>query len=149
MPLISDFDEHTHRFIYDDKFAFKNPDWTYSIPAAVEAPVPPWHHLDFHHEINELKTSDYWKSEDRAAKTLLKERDFRIVLTLMKAGAALKEHQAQGYVALHVLQGSIQINSDGNTGQVEQGQMMILSPGAPHSVQALDEAAFLMFISHF
>jgi quercetin dioxygenase-like cupin family protein len=147
VPLISDFDEHTHRFIYDDKFAFKNPDWTFSIPASVEEPAPPWRHLDFHHEIDELKTSDYWKSEDRTAKTLLKEEHFRIVLTLMKAGAVLKEHRAEGNVALHVLQGSIQIEADGNTGQVEQGQMMILSPGAPHSVQALDETAFLMLIS--
>jgi hypothetical protein len=55
VPLISDFDEQAHRFIYDDRFAFKNPDWTYSIAAVMEAPAPPWRHFYFNHEIDELK----------------------------------------------------------------------------------------------
>src|SRR5439155_1582906 len=36
VPLIADFDEPNQRFIYDEKFAFKNPDWTYNVVAAVD-----------------------------------------------------------------------------------------------------------------
>jgi quercetin dioxygenase-like cupin family protein len=67
----------------------------------------------------------------------------------MKAGAVLKEHRAEGNVALHVLLGSVRIMADDNTSEIESGQMMLLNPGAPHSVQALEETAFMMFISLF
>jgi NADH:ubiquinone oxidoreductase subunit F (NADH-binding)/quercetin dioxygenase-like cupin family protein len=147
VPLISDFDERNHRFVYDDKFAFKNPDWTYSIPAAVEEPVPSWWRFDFSHEIDGLESTDFWKSEDRTSKTLFKERNLRIVLTLMKAGAVLKEHKADGNVSIHVLRGRIRVKLDHNTAELDQGQMMILSTGVIHSVEALDETAFVIFIS--
>jgi quercetin dioxygenase-like cupin family protein len=147
VPLLADFDEGKRQFAYDEKFAFKNPDWAYSVPVVEEAAPPPWERVDLHHEIDELKASEFWKSERRTAKTLLKRGDLRIVLTLMKAGTVLKEHRTEGNVAIHVLRGSIRIVADGNTGEVEPGQMMFLSPGAPHSVEALDETAFVMLIS--
>ena len=147
VPLISDFDERNHRFVYDDKFAFKNPDWTYSIPAAVEEPGPPSWRFDFSHEIDGLKSTEFWKSEDRTAKTLFKDRNLRVVLTLMKAGAVLKEHKADGNVSIHVLRGRVRVKLDHNTAEFEQGQMMILSAGVFHSVEALDETAFVIFIS--
>ena len=147
VPLISDFDEGNHRFVYDGRFAFKNPDWTYSIPAAVEEPAPSWRRFDFRHEIDELESTEFWKLEDRIAKTLLKEGNFRIVLTLMKAGAVLKEQKAEGNVSIHVLRGRIRFRLDHDTVEGEQRQMMTLKPGASHSVEALDEAAFLISIS--
>jgi hypothetical protein len=81
VPLIADFDETNRRFIYDDKFAFKNPDWTYSLPTPIEAPVPLWAYLDLRHEIDELELSELWKCSDRTAKTLVKQADLRVVLT--------------------------------------------------------------------
>jgi quercetin dioxygenase-like cupin family protein len=147
VPLISDFDERNHRFFYDGKFAFKNPDWTYSIPAAVEEPVPSWYRFDFRREIDGLKSTEFWKSEDRTAKTLFREGNLRVVLTLMKAGAVLKEHNADGNVSIHVLSGRIRVRLDQNTAEFEQGQMMILSPGVSHSVEALADPAFVICIS--
>jgi NADH-quinone oxidoreductase subunit F len=74
VPLISDFDERNHQFVYDSNFAFKSPDWTYSLPAAasvpapVEPPAPSWQHFDFHHEIDQLQSTEFWKSEDARRK---------------------------------------------------------------------------------
>jgi len=147
VPLISNFDESNHRFIYDNQFAFKNPDWTYSVPAAIKEPAPSWWRFDFRHEIDELKSTEFWKSEDRTAKTLFKQGNLRIVLTMMKAGAVLKEHKAEGNVSIHVLRGRIRVKLDRDTNEVEQGQMMILSPGIPHAVEALDETAFMILVS--
>jgi NADH-quinone oxidoreductase subunit F len=147
VPLITDFDEANHRFVYDDKFAFKNPDWSYSFPVPVEEPVPLWRSLDLKHEIDELESSELFKSSDRTAKTLVKQGNFTVVLTLVKAGAVLKEHKAEGNVSIHVLRGRICIKVDDNTAEFEQSQMMILNPGVRHSVEALDETAFLISIS--
>ena len=65
----------------------------------------------------------------------------------MKAGAVLKEHKADGNVSIHVLRGRIRVKLDHNTAEFEQGQMMILSAGVSHSVEALDETAFVILIS--
>jgi NADH-quinone oxidoreductase subunit F len=147
VPLIADFDETNRRFIYDDKFAFKNPDWTYSLQTPIEAPVPLWAYLDLRHEIDELELSELWKCSDRTAKTLVKQADLRVVLTLMKAGAVLKEHKADGVVTIHVLRGRICINVDQRALEFEQSQMVILNAGVVHSVEALDETALLVSIS--
>jgi NADH:ubiquinone oxidoreductase subunit F (NADH-binding)/quercetin dioxygenase-like cupin family protein len=147
VPLIADFDEASHRFVYDDKFAFKNPDWTYSFPAQAEEPVPLWRYLDLQHEIDELKSSEFWKSSDRMAKTLVKQGTFTVVLTLMKAGTVLKEHKAEGNVSIHVLRGRIRVNVDQNTEEIEEGQMMVLNRDVRHSIKALDETAFLISIT--
>jgi len=147
VPLIGDFDETNRRFIYDDKFAFKNPDWTYNLPAPIETPVPLWAYLDLRHEIDELELSELWKSSDRTAKTLVKQGDLRVVLTLMKAGAVLKEHKADGDVTIHVLRGRISINVEQRALECEQSQMVILNAGVVHSVEAFDETALLISIS--
>jgi quercetin dioxygenase-like cupin family protein len=147
VPLIADFDEASHRFVYDDKFAFKNPDWTYSFPAQAEEPVPLWRYLDLQHEIDELKSSEFWKSSDRMAKTLVKQGTFTVVLTLMKTGTVLKEHKAEGNVSIHVLRGRIRVNVDQNTEEIEEGQMMVLNRDVRHSIKALDETAFLISIT--
>jgi quercetin dioxygenase-like cupin family protein len=65
----------------------------------------------------------------------------------MKAGAVLKEHKADGNVSIHVLRGRIRVKLDHSTAEFEHGQMMILSAGVFHSVEALDETAFVIFIS--
>jgi NADH-quinone oxidoreductase subunit F len=147
VPLIADFDEATHRFIYDDKFAFKNPDWTYSFPPAIEEPVQLWRQVDLQHEIDELESNDFWKSSDRTAKTLVKQGNFTLVLTLMKAGTVLNKHKAEGNVSIQVLRGRIRVNVDQQTTECGQSQMMVLNRDVRHSVEALDETAFLIFIS--
>ena len=146
VPLIVDFNEENHRFVYDEKFAFKNPDWTYNVVPAAEEPALLWRQIDLPHEINELESSEFWKSENRTAKTLVKEANLRVVLTLMKAGALLKEHKAQGNVSIQVLHGRVRVSVDDNTVELEQNQMMILNPGVRHSVEALDDAAFTISI---
>jgi NADH:ubiquinone oxidoreductase subunit F (NADH-binding)/quercetin dioxygenase-like cupin family protein len=147
VPLITDFDEANHQFVYDERFAFKNPDWTYSVPAVVQEPLPSWRQLDFRHEIDELESTEFWKSEDRMAKTLVKEGSLRVVLTLMKAGAVLKKHKAEGTVTIQVLHGRIRVNVDDNTVELEQSQMMSLTPGVRHSVEALEKTALVISIS--
>ena len=80
-------------------------------------------------------------------KTLAKQGNLRLVLTLMKGGATLKEHKAEGGVAILALRGRIRINVDTNDVELEQSQMMVLSPGSSHSIEALEDAAFLISIS--
>jgi quercetin dioxygenase-like cupin family protein len=65
----------------------------------------------------------------------------------MKGGAILKEHKAEGGVSILVLRGRIRIKVDANDVELGQSQMMVLNPGARHSVEALEEAAFLISIS--
>ena len=147
VPLITDFDEESHHFVYDETFALKNPDWTYNVPTPLEEPAPLWRSLDLEREIHDLRNGASWKTSDRVAKTLIKQGSFRVVLTLMKAGAALKEHRAEGNVSIQVLSGSLHLRIDQDALELHASQMAVLNPGVSHSVEAGMETAFLISIS--
>ena len=65
----------------------------------------------------------------------------------MKAGAALKEHRAEGNVSIQVLSGSLHLRIDQDALELHASQMAVLNPGVSHSVQAGMETAFLISIS--
>ena len=147
VPLIADFDEESHQFVYDETFALKNPDWTYNVPIPLEEPAPLWRSLNLQHEIDELRSSESWKASDRTARTLIKQGQFRVVLTLMKAGAVLKEHRAEGNVSIQVLRGSLRLRIDQDLMELKESEMAVLNPGVSHRVEALMETAFLISIA--
>src|SRR3954470_10613814 len=52
--------------------------------------------LDLSHEVATLRGEPAWQQSDRNAKTFVKEADLRVVLTVLKRGAIVKEHRAPG-----------------------------------------------------
>jgi quercetin dioxygenase-like cupin family protein len=97
--------------------------------------------IDLAHEINQLESS-HWKSGNQTTKTLVKEANLRIVLTLMK----IKEHKAE-CVSIQVIDGRVRVRVGDNTVEFAHNQMLILHPGARHSIEALDDTAFTISIA--
>jgi len=64
-------------------------------------------------EIAKLKASDQWQRESRAALTLVKTHALTIVLLVLHAGAALKEHYAEVPITVAVLEGAIRFKASG------------------------------------
>lgn len=65
------------------------------------------------------------------------------VLIALKQGASLREHDNPGEVTLYVIQGHIQLSSGGELSTASVGDLIII-PQAPHSIEALEDSAFLM-----
>lgn len=81
------------------------------------------------------------------AKTLFKKADFRMVLIVMDQGAVLKEHHADGTIAVQVLKGSIEFRTQGESRAVQTNGVLMLGASIKHEVEAREPSAFLLTIA--
>lgn len=108
------------------------------------APVMPF---DLTDEVSRLRSEPAWIKGGRSAKTLLKQPDFRVVLTVMMAGTRLAQHEADARLTLHVLSGRVRLHLLGTTAELGGGHLLALDRGLRHDVEALEESAFLLTLA--
>jgi quercetin dioxygenase-like cupin family protein len=82
-----------------------------------------------------------------SSKLLFKNADLRIVMLSLKAGAHLDEHHADGTCSVHVLRGAIQLRTNEQTHDLGPGHLLTLAASTPHSVNAAQDAVFLLTLS--
>lgn len=103
--------------------------------------------FDLNEELKQLHQEKAWLQTGRNAKTLVKYSDFRIVLTLMKAGNRMREHKAEGRLSIHSLTGHLRLHIGEEIVDLPAGRLLALERGITHDVEALEESAFLISIS--
>jgi quercetin dioxygenase-like cupin family protein len=105
--------------------------------------------LAFHleDEAARLRTGEPWERSGRNAKTLVKRDDFRVVLTVMKAGNRIKEHKAAGSISVQTLAGHIRLHLPEEKVDLPAGQLLALDAALPHDVETVRESAFLLTLS--
>jgi len=116
---------------------------------AVRTPGPlgnPILTFDLNAERNRLREENAWQG-GRDSKTLVKNEDFRIVLTVMKANALLHEHKATGRISVQVLSGHIQMHVQDKVFDLPAGHLLALDRDVPHDVTALEDSALLLTIA--
>jgi quercetin dioxygenase-like cupin family protein len=92
----------------------------------------------------QIKEEQTWQTSDRNAITICKTNGLRIVLIALHAGAEMKTHTAPGIISVQVLEGHITFRTEQQTTELDQGQMLALLKGIPHSVLAREESVFLL-----
>jgi quercetin dioxygenase-like cupin family protein len=97
-------------------------------------------------EIARLKSSPQWQTESRAAITLAKNEAFTIVLVALHKGAALREHQTDGHLALTVLDGTIRFRAGGEQRILGRGMLAALGAHVMHEVEAVEDCAFALTV---
>ena len=116
---------------------------------AVRTPGPlgnPMLTFDLNAEIKRLREEDAWQG-GRDSKTLVKNQDFRIVLTVMKADALLREHKTTGRISVQVLSGHIRMHVQDKVFDFPVGHLLALDRAVPHDVKALEDSAFLLTLA--
>jgi quercetin dioxygenase-like cupin family protein len=103
-------------------------------------------HFDLKREIADSEQKKPWQAGHHA-KTLYKRADFRAVLITMEPSAKIKEHHADGTISVQVLKGRIRFNTQGKAQELGIGELFTLASSIPHSVESLDDSAFLLTIS--
>lgn len=103
--------------------------------------------FDLAGEVETLQREPSWTQGDRNARTLYKEHDARIVLTVLKAGATLQQHRAPGTVSVQVLSGYLRLGTQGDTVDLPAGLLLTMEPGLVHEVEALEDSAFLLTVA--
>jgi quercetin dioxygenase-like cupin family protein len=102
--------------------------------------------FDLNAEIKRLREENVWQG-GRDSKTLVKNEDFRIVLSVLKADALLREHKATGRISVQVLSGHIQMHVQDKVFDLPAGHLLALDRAVPHDVKALEDSAFLLTIA--
>lgn len=116
--------------------------------APVRTPEPtgtPILAFDINERIEQLLAERNWQA-GRDSQTIVKYADFRVVLTVLRTGSHMHEHQAAGPISIHVLRGKLRIQAEGETIDLPAGNVVALNRGIPHDVEALEESAFLLTI---
>jgi quercetin dioxygenase-like cupin family protein len=103
--------------------------------------------FDLAEEVASLKQEASWARGDRNARTLVEDAGFRLVLTVLKTGARMHEHRAAGWVSLQGLDGHLRLQAGEHTAELTAGRVVVLEPDLPHSVEAVEEGAFLLSIA--
>ena len=102
--------------------------------------------FDLPKEIADSEQKKPWQS-GLYSRTLFKKHDFRIVLITMDAAAVMKEHHADGTISIHVIKGHIRVTIQGKPHDLHTGNLFALGASIRHSVEAVEESAFLLTIS--
>ncbi len=97
-------------------------------------------------EVARLQGEQGWTAGKRAI-TLAKQGGLRVVLIALRAGAALDEHLAAGALTLQVLEGRVGFDAGAETRALLPRELLVIEPGLPHDVRALDESVFLLTLA--
>jgi len=86
-------------------------------------------------------------SGNRNAMTLVKHRDFRVVLAALGAGGRLARHSVRGTVLLQVLRGHVRIRIFEELLDATAGHIVSLDSNVDHEVTAIEDALLLITIA--
>lgn len=87
------------------------------------------------------------QNEPRKTSMLAKHPELRIALVTMLAGTTWDDHKTDARISVQPLRGQIKFKTSGSTVDLSAGQLLILDPGVPHSVEAVEESAFLLTLA--
>lgn len=102
--------------------------------------------FDLPSEIASAETRKPWTT-GVFSKTLVKEQDMRVVLSMMEPGAHMKSHHADGSMSVQVLLGTVHLRAQAEDHELHSGQMMTLLPSINHDLKASEPSAVLFTLS--
>ncbi len=96
-------------------------------------------------EISKL-IGDHRTASHKHSVVLAKNEHIRIVLAVLSRGEALQEHETEGQISISVVRGAILFNAMGQRVSLTDGGLLTLQPGIRHSVEALEDSAFVITV---
>ena len=96
--------------------------------------------------LRELRAEEWPSVQGHRQIALMHHGPLRLVLFAFHAGGRIKQHSAPGWVTIHCLHGALLVRTDTEVHRLTEGMMLSLAPGAPHDVEAVDEADMLLGI---
>ena len=101
--------------------------------------------FDLPDQLAELR-SELPDNRDRRGITLVKEHGITVVLTVLKQGAALAEHDTPGPATVQVLDGMVEMKVGDEAMDLRSGQIIVFDARVPHEVEATSDAAILITV---
>jgi len=104
----------------------------------------PYVFIDIPNYVEQLRSEKSWDKNDRNGITVFKSSGLTIFITALKSGAVLDHPHMEEFFTLQVMQGEIQIETDGKVIQNIQGQVAVFHPNMSHTILALSDCVLMM-----
>jgi quercetin dioxygenase-like cupin family protein len=97
-------------------------------------------------EISKIKAHQPSTNKGKRSAVLAKNEHLSIVLAMLARGEALQEHRTEGQITVTVVQGAICFDALNERVRLNAGGLLTLRPGIRHSVEALEDSAFVITV---
>lgn len=84
------------------------------------------------------------KLTDSASIALVRTNDFEVMRLVLPKGKSIPEHEIEGELTLQCLEGSVEVDAQGQRQQLQAGQMIYLQGKTPYALSAPENASVLM-----
>lgn len=98
-------------------------------------------------EIAALRTEYEWSENDKNSRTLAKDVDFRVLLSVIHTGAALDEEDGDARASIHLVEGSAELDIAGEVTALQQGQLAVVNAGQAWVLRATTDCAVLLTLA--
>ena len=98
-------------------------------------------------ELDLLHQELEWQSFGRNSKTLVKQPDLRVVLSVLRQGVHIAEHTTRARICVHTLSGHVRMHAGGSVFDLPQGHLVALDWGMPRYIEAVEDSAFLLTLT--
>ena len=105
------------------------------------------HVIDLGATLSELRAEGHSAKNGHRQMTIFHRLPVAKVLFAFEPGGELTNHSAHGLVTIHVLEGRLMVQADGQDHELSVGQVLILNPDVPHDVRAPETSAMLLTIT--
>ena len=100
--------------------------------------------FDLDREIERLRQEPTFADDGRNSMTLAKETDLRVLLTVLRAGSALKELDGEGRMSIQVLEGTVRLDVEGEPRQLGGRQLATVDADTRWRLSADADAVVLI-----
>ena len=106
-------------------------------------------HLAFNlaEQIAELREDEKYVRTGRLGRTLVKEGDLRLTMTVLAEGAEVSTHRAVSPMTLQVLEGRLHYRVGEEEFELAEGEFLFFGPGHAQDIRALEDTALLLTIT--
>ena len=97
-------------------------------------------------EADSLRLEPEYRTGDRNSRTLAKETDLRVLMTVLRAGAALDEQDGDARATVQVLDGTATLQVDGAEAHLDPAEVAVVDRGRPWLLRADSDCAVVVTI---
>jgi hypothetical protein len=109
--------------------------------------IEPLMRFSLESEADSLRLEPEYREGDRNSRTLAKETDLRLLLTVLREGAALDEQDGDARTTVQVIDGTATLEIDSAEAHLQPSEVAVVDQGQPWVIRADSDCALLLTIA--
>lgn len=94
--------------------------------------------------VEQLQNEKAWSNNDRNGITVFKSNNITMVISALKAGAAISENEVDGFISIQVIKGKANFTTSDGDIALSENQLVTLHPHVMHTFKAISDCIILL-----